>query len=640
MAKTKIDLSNLSADEKLFIQAKELYYGGKPIMSDTDFDALEDRLRAIDSFVVDIVGIGSSKKKNGVVKHITPMGSLAKVQFKPGIVPWDEFKHKFLNQVPKTATLNWEPKLDGNAINITYTNELLTSICSRGDGIEGQDYTQQLRNHFPQRIKGFSGEIRGEAVIESYLFDSKYKKIDLSQVSTDPLKKYSNARNFVAGVLGADYSDKIPYNEIDVVCFEIVGFTGNTKQQLLKWNFQVQDFQMESHVNIDEKQFIEIYDKFAKYRTKCKYQLDGIVVKASEDVRTYMGKTSHHPLWALAVKFITQEVRTSIIDIELGMSKRGELIPVAILQPIELLGSMVGRASMYNVSWMIAKKAFIGAEVTLIKSGDIIPKIVDVVLPSPQDFVMPTEYKGLKTKYNGVNLLVEGFENTTEYKANKLHAAVVALGIENLGPATCEKIAEAGLTLRDLISTNPDGLRMSLLQSKQFKDGRELEILINSIFAITKVQLWEVIYCLQYRNCGKTISKQLANWMSKIPYDFKGLEKDVVNSFINDPKRIDEDKEMVGFSLNQNIQVIKPEPPKKGIITFEMTGDCTTHGSKGEFKLLLEQTGKFLHASLTKDTSYLVTNTLASNTSKMQKANKLNVKIVTYEDMLNILNTL
>lgn len=633
---TKIDLNSLTADEKLYVEAKQKYYAGKPIMSDADFDALEDRLRAIDSFVVDIVGIGSTKKKKDAIPHQTPMGSLAKVQFKPGIVPWDEFKHKFLNQVPKTAILNWEPKLDGNAINITYKDEKLVSICSRGDGIEGQDYTQQLKGHFPPRIKGFSGEIRGEAVIETYLFDSKYKKDDLSQASTDPLKKYSNARNFVAGVLGADYSDKIPYHEIDVVCFEIVGFTGNTKQQLLKWNFKVHDFQLESQVGIDEHQFVEIYEKFAKYRTKCKYQLDGIVVKTSEDVRSYLGKTSHHPLWALAVKFITQEVRTSIIDIELGMSKRGELIPVAILKPIELLGSMVGRASMYNVSWMIAKKAFIGAEVTLIKSGDIIPKIVDVVVPSNDDFKMPTEYKGLKTKYNGVNLLVEGFENTTEFKANKLHAAVVALGIENLGPATCERIAEAGLTLKDLLSNNPDGLRMLLLNSKLFKDGRELEILINSVFEITKVELWQVIYAMQYRNCGKTISKQIANWLSKIPHDFKGLEKDVVKAFTDDDKQVNEVKEMVGLLLNQNIQVIKPEPPKKGIITFEMTGDCTTHASKAEFKLALEQTGKYLHTSLGKDTNYLVTNTLASNTSKMQKAEKNGTKIVTYDDMMKI----
>ena len=122
----KIDVTNLTADEKLYVQAKEKYYSGKPIMSDADFDALEDKLRAEDSFVVDMVG--SSKKKKDAIPHLTPMGSLAKVQFKTGFVPWDEFKHKFLNQVPKTSTLNWEPKLDGNAINITYKNDMLISI--------------------------------------------------------------------------------------------------------------------------------------------------------------------------------------------------------------------------------------------------------------------------------------------------------------------------------------------------------------------------------------------------------------------------------------------------------------------------------------------------------------------------------
>jgi DNA ligase (NAD+) len=637
MAKQKYNLTNLTADEQLYLNAKEAYYKGQPIMNDPDFDALEDRLRAIDSFVCDIVGAGSKAKK---IPHLTPMGSLAKVQFKTGIVPWDEFKHKFLNQVPATATLNWEPKLDGNAINITYTNEVLTSICSRGDGIEGQDYTKQLKNHFPQRIKGFSGEIRGEAVIEQYLFNTKYKNEDLTQASTDPLKKYSNARNFVAGILSRDYSDKIPYNEIDVVCFEIVGFTGNTKQQLIKWGFQVHDFVQTTSGKIDENKFVEIYEAFTKYRTKCKYQLDGIVTKTSEDVRSYLGKTSHHPLWALAIKFITEEVTTTIERIEWNMGKQGDLRPVAILKPVELLGSIVRRASIYNADWIINKKAFPGAEVTLVKSGDIIPMVVEVVVPAPGVYNLPTEYNGNTVTRKGVHIYVDGFENTTEFKANKLHSSVVALGIENLGPATCERITEAGLTLKDLLSTNPDGLRMSLLQSGLFKDGRELEILINSVFAITKVNLWEVIYAMQYRNCGKTISKQIANWMTKIPYEFKGLEKEVVNAFLKDTKQVDEVTEMVGLLLNQNIKVIKPEPPKKGIITFEMTGDCTTHPSKGEFKHELEQTGKFLHASLGKDTSYLVTNTLASNTSKMQKATKYNVKIVTYEQMLDIAKSL
>jgi len=629
---------NLTPDEELYLKAKQAYYiKGEPIMTDPEFDALEEKLRAEDSFVLDIVGAGTKKKKD-VYTHKTKMGSLAKVQFKPNFTPWDELVDKFLSKVPKTATLNWEPKLDGNAINIMYENEMLVKVLSRGDGVEGQDYTKKLQKHFPARIKGFSGEIRGEAVVDQYLFDSKYKK-DPNATEADPIKKYSNARNWVAGILAADYSDKIPYEEIDIVCFEIVGHTGDTKAQLNKWNFKTHDFMQSTPATINQDDLETLYKKFVKYRENCKYQLDGIVIKTSEDVRSYIGRTDHHPLWAIAVKFVTQEVKTTIIRIEWGMSKRGELCPVAILQPVDLLGSIVTRASVYNASWMLAKKAYPGAEVTLIKSGDIIPKIVDVVVPAPGTYTLPTEYDGNVLKYNGVHLLVEGFENTAEYKANKLHSAVVALGIENLGPATCERIAKTGLTLKDLLNTNPDGLRMQLLQSKEFKDGRELEILIESVFAITKVQLWEVIYCLQYRNCGKTISKQLANWMTKIPHDFKGLEKDVVNGFVNNPDRVQEVKELVGILLNQNIQVVKPEPPKQGIITFEMTGDCTTHGSKSEFKLELEQTGKFMHSSLGKETNYLVTNTLVSNTSKMQKATKFGVKIVTYEDMLNIAKT-
>src|SRR6185369_4470904 len=130
---------------------------------------------------------------------------------------------------------------------------------------------------------------------------------------------------------------------------------------------------------ITESDFIRVHDDFAKYRKTCKYQLDGIVAKMEESVREDVGRNSHHPHWAIAIKFVAEAVVTKIVDITWTLSKRGELCPVAILEPVELMGSTVTKASVYNASWMLAKKAYPGATVSLIKSGDIIPKIVEIL---------------------------------------------------------------------------------------------------------------------------------------------------------------------------------------------------------------------------------------------------------------------
>ena len=263
-------------------------------------------------------------------------------------------------------------------------------------------------------------------------------------------------------------------------------------------------------------------------------------------------------------------------------------------------------------------------------------KNIEVELPKEVQKYFPTTWNGHRVYFDGVQLMVDDFENTDAFKALKLHNTITALGIEGIGPATATKLANAGIDITTLLSENPIGLKLKLLQTGEFKDGRELEILIDNVFNLTKVELWQVIYSMGYRNCGRTISKQLANWLVKIPFDFKGLEKQVVESFINDLDAQNDVKKLVGILLNNNVNVIKPEPPKAGLLTFEMTGDSSTHASKGEFKREVEATGKALHVSLNKDTMYLVTASLASMTTKMQKAEKNGTKIVTYEDFLNI----
>lgn len=617
-------MANYTANEELYLKAKEAYYKGKPILTDAQFDILEDSLRDEDSFVVDIVGTKSKVKLD--IKHTYPMLSLAKIKFKKDYVPYDEFCKAFSYQ---DEDIEFGPKLDGNAITCQYDDGKLVMISSRGTGTLGQNHLLKLKNKVPAIIKNFTGEIRGEVVIDIDLFNQKYLN-----------KPYKNARNFVAGVLGSDFEKSMldKYADIDFVAFDIKGLNvDNQNKWLASKGFDVLDMvKIYNSDIIDETTFIQIYNEFENYRKTCKYQLDGIVAKyTNPDLRTKLGEGGHHPNWALAIKFVAEEVYTTIIDIEWNLTKTGKLAPVAILKPVELMGSTVQRASLYNASWLIKNKCYPGAEVKLVKSGDIIPTIIDVTKASDEAFSLMTEWNNYQVKYDGVQLIVEGFENTDEFKSIKLHNAITALGFKNIGPATCEQIHKAGLDLNTILSQNPDGLRMLLLNSGVFKDGRELELLVENFFELTEVELWQIIYSLGYTNCGKTISKQLANWMSNISYDFKGLEKAVIETFINGNKAVNEVNELVKILESNNINIIRPKSIQ-GLITFEMTGDCTTHPSKSNFAYEVEQTGKAKHTSLKSDTMYLVTNSLGSMTGKMQKAEKNGTKIVTYDEFLEI----
>lgn len=375
-----IKISDLTLDEKLYLTAKSNYYNGSPIMSDEDFDILESVLFEIDSFVVNIVGtiketktgfkIGKGKIK--FVLHDTPMGSLDKVKFKNDYIPFDELNSKFLNKYNQDVLIEATPKLDGNAISMKYENGNLIHVASRGDGVEGQDYTH-LNLNVPKYIKNFTGEVRGEAVIEVDLFDQKYGKDSTLD------KKFANARNFVAGTLSKGEKERV--SDIDIIAFQIVNYTGDDTQiQLRKMGFETLDFvKVYNKSYFTKENFEKIYKEFENYRKNTKYQLDGFVFKYPENIRKDIGGNSHHPFWAIAIKFVAEIVSTTVIDIEWSLGKRGQLAPVAILQPVELMGSIVTKASLYNASWLLDKKCFPGKNVNIKKSGDIIPVIVEVL---------------------------------------------------------------------------------------------------------------------------------------------------------------------------------------------------------------------------------------------------------------------
>lgn len=620
----------LSKKELLYLQAKESYYAGNPIMEDFEFDELEAELEEIGSPAIEMVGF---KTKGVKVSHITPMKSLGKIQFQHNYTPL----HEFLLWAAANPNLNDEieasPKFDGNAVNLIYQNGKLRKAITRGDGVEGQDVTEKLRYRVPNVISIDKRlEIRGEVAIKTETFDKKYGP----GTSMD----MKNARNFVAGMLGRDNLEKSILDDLDFLGFEIKmdaeTWMAHPFDHLEHWGFQkifrknyiLRDLKTEDQMN-------QMYQTWIEYRKECPYQLDGWVVKFGNHMRTPEMETEHHPKWALAIKFPAKIGRTKIIDIEWNLGSTGVIIPTGILEPVNLDGSTVQRVSLHNYEWASERDLGVGADIEIIKSGDIIPK-VHKIWDTGLMLNAPAEFMGQKVFRDGVHLRVENPELLPQFKALKLHQGMVILGMKGIGPAMAERLVSAGYTdIADIFSVRFN--KRELIASGHFVDGRELEILLEIVENIKSIEYWKLLACLKNDGYGKALSKQLVNFICGVDYDFSGLEKELYENFINKENDIWNSLKVLELIMSKKgVEIIKPLPGSNAINkgTFEMTGKPTTHKVKSDFVKDASAKG-YIHEGLNKNSNFLVTDDLNSSSSKMSKAKKLGVEIITYDDFVS-----
>lgn len=624
----------LTPKEEHYLKAKEAYYEGDPIIEDWEFDELEAELSEEGSFVLEMVGF---KTKGTKVSHLTRMKSLDKIQFQLDYEPIEEF-FKWVKSGAlwlthsNIAHLIWGPKFDGNAVNLMYSAGKLQKAVTRGDGEEGQDVTDKLRHMVPNIISNKNvTEIRGEVVITKACFEDKYSIV------------YSNPRNFVAGMLNRDQLEMDIINDLDFMAFDVKlkkAYLENDLNHLAEWGFKTFKAN-DSSSNLLEMDFLDIYNEFKKYREEeCPYLMDGIVVKMPVEARIPSMEKDHHPLWALAIKFPPKVGRTTIIDIEWNLGTTGALIPVGILEPVDLDGSVVKRVTLHNFTWATNKGCGIGSKIEIVKSGDIIPKVL-TVLEEGEPIELITEYNGCNVILDGVHLRVENYEELPEHKIRKLHHGITALGIKGIGPALSASLFHGGVTyISRLFMQSFSDLKEDLIKSGEFKDGRELELLFENINKIKEVDLWKVVNSFKFKGVGKTMSKEIAKEIAGVEPDYSGLEKAVIEQF----HILEEDENIriiaIQFLSNllesKDIKIINPEKIDMSQIggIFEMTGKPSTHKVKAEF-VKEAATNNYLHGKLNKDCNFLLTDSMNSKSSKMKKAEKLGIEIITYSDFVN-----
>jgi DNA ligase (NAD+) len=623
-------MNNIQELEEIYLQAKEAYYSGEPIMSDEEFDKLEELLKENESEVIEVVGTADRNLKH---QHLSPMLSLSKAQATiDGILPIEQMNNWF-KDFPEDTLFEATPKYDGNAVNLIYLGGKFTIAITRGDKLKGRDVTKKLIGKVPAFLEGITNdvEVRGEVVMPTEIFNAKY------------VETSKNPRNMVAGILNRTDDLDGALEEIVFVGVEVRVHDGDydypedTQKWLLTHGFNTGHAH---YILFTASQFEQTYYALKDYRENTSpFQLDGFVIKAPETIRKKYGESGHHPNWAIAIKFPPKQAITKIVGFKWNVGTTGGITPIAQLEPIDLDGTTIRNVAAFNYGYIMRTRIFPGAIVHIAKSGDIIPQIVKVVTHGDESLLnLPTACPvcGTKPEIKDIHMFCPNDE--CEGKLfKKFLVAVRIMKMEKFGSVTCKTIYDIGYkTIIDIF----DPLKFNkenLIASGKFKPGKTLDSLLGEIEKIKSVPLFKVIVSLGFDKTGQTASKQLAKMMAGLPYSYSGLEKLAVTGFeIGEPKRIKVESFITALK-NRGIEIENEVDVVNGI-GFEMTGSPKDAGYKVKSDLIkfLASHG-YVHRPL-KEAKILLTDSMTSSSSKMESARKLGVEIMTYSQLIEKLS--
>jgi DNA ligase (NAD+) len=616
--------------EERYLKAKEAYYTGEPIISDDEFDRLEEELKSLSSDVVTLVGTADRNFKH---PHLSPMLSLAKAQAALDGTPPFEQMQSWFSSFSDDIKFDATPKYDGNAINLVYRKGKFEKAITRGDKSKGRDVTEKLIRKVPLFLDGITTdvEVRGEVMMPDGVFNAKYSE------------DFKNPRNFIAGVLNRDEINIQMLDEIVFMALEVrihdgdYDYPEDTHSWLSSHGFNRNH---EFFRTFTPSEFGKVYDEMLNYRINTSpFQLDGFVIKTQEDVRRSLGESGHSPNWAIAVKFPPKEAITTVHSIRWSVGTTGEITPVAEMDPIDLDGTIVKNAAVFNVGHIQRLGIFPGAIVAVAKSGDIIPQIVRVIVPVYDGELpgsCPCGKAGVIQKGIHLYCASEACETQT------LKKFIVGLGVfelDKFGGVTRKTLFESGYDEIWKIFDRSIFCEEKLIETGNFKAGKTLTSLLNEVDKIKTVTLAQVILSLGFDGIGSTASKQLAKFIRGTEYSFSGLEKMAVAGFeVGTAKR--EKVEHLVKVLQDNGVTIEEEVVLKDGIGYEMTGSPKDSGFpvKSDLQKFLLSHG-YIHSGI-KEAKILLTDSISSSSSKMTQARKLGVEIVEYSTFIEKLKAI
>lgn len=643
--------------DKLNDYAYRYYVLDDPVVADAEYDAEYDALAALERETGRIEPDSPTRRVGGKLlegfqkhTHLTQLWSLDKAQSMEEIAAWQERANKQIEQIglPK-AEYSLEYKFDGLTINLTYDGGYLTGATTRGNGVVGEDVTEQVKTiqSIPLKVD-FTGkmEVQGEAIMRL----STLKQYN--RLAEEPLK---NARNAAAGAIRNLDPAQTAKRRLDAFIYNV----GYIEEKTFEDHQEMIAFLRENKFNVSayEKTFSDIADiKHAidavdETRGELDFLIDGMVIKLTDfKTREALGYTQKFPRWAIAYKFAAEEMTTKILDVTWDVGRTGKLTPLAHLEPVELAGATIRRATLNNYEDILRKQAAIGATVFVRRSNDVIPEILGAS-PVQDGELLPIEKPthcpacGTKLEEIGPNLFCPNSLSCKPQLTSRMVHFVSrdAMDIENLSEKTIELLFEK-LDIRDVAAIYTLTSEQ-LLAQEGFKEKRT-ENILKAIEASKRPPLANFIYALGISNVGKKTAKDLAHTFRT--YDgIKGATFDELVA-INDIGEVVA-HDIVEFFGNESYMCIVQELFDAGVApqedagaasgkfegkTFVLTGTLMQYTRK-QAQDIIEGLGGKTSSSVSKKTDYVLAGEDAG--SKLKKAQELGVVILTEDEFKKML---
>ncbi|TAH09595.1 MAG: DNA ligase (NAD(+)) LigA [Sphingobacteriia bacterium] len=651
------------------------YVLNDPLLSDFEYDQLYKQLVAIETANPSLIVADSPTQRVGnslnqqfvTVPHLVPMLSLDNSYNAEDLF---DFDRKAL-ELSGLAQIEYcvEPKFDGASISLFYENDLLVRGITRGDGVAGEDITQNIKQIKSIPLSApFSSigiqqiEIRGEIILHKATFE-KYNQ----QLIEQGLSPLANPRNAASGSLRMKDPKEVAARNLDAFLYHVsyvIGRHPNGSDQLsshagsldLLWQMGFRSPKEEKRVVLGIQGVIDYCLAFEAKRDDLPYEIDGMVVKVNSiALQDQLGMTSHHPRWAIAFKFKARQATTKLIGVEFQVGRTGAVTPVAKLSPVFLGGVTVSSISIHNEEYIQQKDLQLGDTVLIERAGDVIPQIVKS-LPelrngTEKSIAFPTNCPVCKSE-----LFKEEGEAVWRCINIECEAQVVekmihfvskdALDIKSFGEANVRKFYELGI-LKDIPGIYQlDFVKIGGLEGFGKKS---LENLVAAIEASKQQPLYRLIYGLGIRFVGETTAKTLANSVNHL-LDFASKTEEEL--LLLDDVGVKVAKSIQGFFHNpQNIEMLKQleilglqlvntkkEVVEGGSLTgqsFLFTGTLNQL-KRSEAEALAESKGGIILSGVSSKLNYLVVGEDAG--SKLEKAKKINtIKIISEEEFIQLI---
>ena len=640
-----------------------LYYVlDSPEVPDAEYDRLMRCLEELEAAFPDLVTPDSPTQRVGAlpaaafgtIKHTIPMISLANALTRDEALEFDARVKRHLGLGPEDKIeYVGEPKMDGLAVELIYEDGVFIKGSTRGDGVVGEDVTQNLKTvrSIPLRLTKNAPRLL-EARGEVFLPLDAFRKINREREERgEPL--FANPRNAAAGSLRQLDPRVTAARPLDIFCYGLGVVEGASPSthleslELLKNSgLRVNPF-VKLLAGIEAA--IEYHDELEARRDSLNYELDGAVLKVNSlELQKRLGAVTRSPRWAIAYKFVPKQESTRVIRIEVGVGRTGALTPVAILEPVFVGGVTIERATLHNLDEVERKDVRPGDTVIVQRAGDVIPEVLSVIMdkrPSgAEPFRMPSacpECGSAVDRVGAIHYCTGGLLCPAQLKESIRHfASKRAMDIEGLGDKHIEQFIEAGL-LKDVADIYACLSAESLKNLAKWKD-KSIANLLGGIEKSRHPALERLIYALGIKGVGEHMARLLAKRFGSIEKLMEIDEQELLNVHEVGPETA---RSVVDFFREpRNIKVIEKLkvagvvfPVEEGAASigafsgkvFLFTGTLTSF-TRDEAKELVESLGGEAASSVSKRVDFVVAGEEAG--SKYAKAKKLGLRILNEEE--------